>query len=86
MMVVPNSFLSPAPLGSLLDALGVLAVLPTTAEREPAQGETSYHPPPRRQSQAHAAAAALHVQRGDLHSAGGPSSPYRNRPFSPSKR
>ena len=86
MIVVPNSFLSPAPLGSLLDALGVLAVLQTTAEREPAQGETSYHPPPWRQSQAHAAAAALHVQGRDLHTAGGPSSPHRNRPFSPSKR
>ena len=86
MMVIPNSFPSPAPLGSLLDALGVLAVLQTTAEREPAQGETSYHPPPRRQSQAHAAAAALHVQGRDLHTAGGSSSPHRNRPFSPSKR
>ena len=86
MMVFNNSFLSPAPLRSLLDALGVLAVLQTTAQREPAQGETSYHPPPRRQSQAHAAAAALHVQGRDLHTAGGPSSPHRNRPFSPSKR
>ena len=43
-------------------ALRLLSILPAAVEREPAQGEAPYHPPPRGQPETYAAVVALHVQ------------------------
>ena len=56
------NFSSSAPVRTLPYALGLLSVLPTAVEREPAQGEAPYHPPPRGQPETYAAVVALHVQ------------------------
>ena len=55
-------FSSSAPVRTLPYALGLLSVLPTAVERELAQGEAPYHPPPRGQPETYAAVVALHVQ------------------------
>ena len=47
---------------TLSHALGLLSVLPTALEREPAQGKTSYHPPTWSQPETYAAAPAIYVQ------------------------
>ena len=53
---------SSASVRTLPHALGLLSVLPASVEREPAQGEASYHPPPRGQPETYAAVVALYVQ------------------------
>ena len=55
-------FPSPAFVCTLPHALSLLPVLPTALEREPPQGETSYHPPTWGQPETYAAVIALHVQ------------------------
>ena len=55
-------FPSPAFVCTLPHALGLLSVFPEVVEREPPQGETSYHPPTWGQPKTYAAAPAIYVQ------------------------
>merc|ERR1719397_1091586 len=79
-------FPSPAFVRTLPHALGLLSVLPTAVEREPAQRETSYHPPTWGQPKTYAAAPAIYVQGGDLNPAGRPCPSHRNCTLSSSQR